>query len=274
MLYRCPPFRSHRASAFTLIEILVVIAIIAILSAILFPVFARARAKGRQTVCLSNVRQLGVGLLLYVQDYDETLPVRPWNQSRGGCFDPGPLGASAQTENPFCTTFTWPNQLLPYVHNAGIYACPEGLSRGFDTVSGLYNVPIPISYGINAHLVPYAAADAPPSTVTNGPLTFPQIEAPASTYLIADSATPNFDSGWIDRLRLPNLPGLRLIEDYGCDAARPFVSPTLSRSPHLLSATRHTEGTNIAFADGHAAWRPAQRVSCWRGIAADEGPNP
>ena len=62
--------------AFTLIELLVVIAIIAILAAILFPVFAQARAKARQAACLSNMKQIGNALMMYTQDYDETLPIQ------------------------------------------------------------------------------------------------------------------------------------------------------------------------------------------------------
>lgn len=94
------------ASAFTLIELLVVIAIIAILAAILFPVFAQARAKARQTACLSNGKQLGLGLLQYTQDYDGGLP-------------PG------QTTLATGETISWPTMIYSYVKSGDVFVCPS-----------------------------------------------------------------------------------------------------------------------------------------------------
>ncbi len=91
---------------FTLIELLVVIAIIAILAAILFPVFARAREKARQTSCLSNLKQLGLGVTMYCQDYDEIMPIN------------GPHGGDI-------TTKWWSGRIYPYVKNAQLYRCPS-----------------------------------------------------------------------------------------------------------------------------------------------------
>lgn len=91
-------------SGFTLIELLVVIAIIAILAAILFPVFAQAREKARATSCLSNAKQLGLSVLMYAQDYDETYPV--------GCPDNW-------------WYYTWPTLTQPYIKNLQILKCPS-----------------------------------------------------------------------------------------------------------------------------------------------------
>jgi len=91
---------------FTLIELLVVIAIIAILAAILFPVFARAREKARQTSCLNNAKQMATAVQMYVQDYDET--VIPYYQ------DGNPAGARC-----------WWQMMEPYVKNMQVYLCPS-----------------------------------------------------------------------------------------------------------------------------------------------------
>jgi prepilin-type N-terminal cleavage/methylation domain-containing protein/prepilin-type processing-associated H-X9-DG protein len=102
--------RAHR-SGFTLIELLVVIAIIAILAAILFPVFAKAREAARATSCKSNLKQIGLAMRMYVQDYDESLPPH------------------VNGQNSFLWTGTgstyWGYYYLPYTKNQQIFACPS-----------------------------------------------------------------------------------------------------------------------------------------------------
>jgi prepilin-type N-terminal cleavage/methylation domain-containing protein len=103
-----------RRRGFTLIELLVVIAIIAILAAILFPIFARARESARQTSCISNVRQLGMAMMQYVQDYDENFPSRFPDPTK-----PGPYPCRA------CRTKDIRPLLSPYVKNDQLYRCPS-----------------------------------------------------------------------------------------------------------------------------------------------------
>ena len=121
--------RSHRSeSAFTLIELLVVIAIIAILAAILFPVFAQAREKARQTSCLNNVKQLGLAMMQYVQDYDETFPlVMGGMRNINGTDYRVYWGTYTTTTTPPVTVS---GLLEPYTRNNGIFRCPSALGYG------------------------------------------------------------------------------------------------------------------------------------------------
>ncbi|MEN6642414.1 MAG: DUF1559 domain-containing protein [Armatimonadia bacterium] len=107
---------------FTLIELLVVIAIIAILASILFPVFAKAREKARQSSCLSNVKQLVVGCISYAQDYDEQLPYEDLDINGSGSEDAGDM--------------SWRSMVLPYCKNVQIYQCPSNKNPGTPIYNG------------------------------------------------------------------------------------------------------------------------------------------
>lgn len=106
-----------RLRGFTLIELLVVIAIIAILAAILFPVFARAREKARQTACQSNLKQMALGALMYAQDYDERFPMNNWT------------AAGAYPQPSHQQTFI--NMIYPYVKNLQLFECPSSSGAGY-----------------------------------------------------------------------------------------------------------------------------------------------
>ena len=131
----------RRTRGFTLIELLVVIAIIAILAAILFPVFARAREKARQTSCLSNVKQIGLGILMYAQDYDETM-VRAIYTAQ---FATGP------------SNVYWMECIMPYIKNMQIFNCPSHRTRSTTCTTctgGVAHARFPrMGYGYNQYQV-------------------------------------------------------------------------------------------------------------------------
>jgi prepilin-type N-terminal cleavage/methylation domain-containing protein/prepilin-type processing-associated H-X9-DG protein len=105
-----------RRKGFTLIELLVVIAIIAILAAILFPVFARAREQARKSACLSNAKQIATAMMMYAQDYDETLVLRYVNAGKG----------------------SWKDSIEPYLKSADIYRCPSNPAASRPDALGKY----------------------------------------------------------------------------------------------------------------------------------------
>jgi prepilin-type N-terminal cleavage/methylation domain-containing protein len=161
--------------AFTLIELLVVIAIIALLAAILFPVFSLARERARQSACASNLKQIGLGMLQYIQDYDETTPA---TQNSGG------------------NSTGWAGRIYPYIKNTQVFACPSDsrstTGLGNTTVNGIVEKNYLVSYAFNQSVrgsglgsakdgVRLAAFTSPPSTVAlfelnafNAPITAPE----------------------------------------------------------------------------------------------------
>lgn len=137
--------RCTTSRGFTLIELLVVIAIIAILAAILFPVFAQARAKARQAKCMSNLKQIGLAFHMYASDYDDLLP---------------PLGPSG-----FNWTFGWYTnpvhrtrvantvaRLEPYTKNTGIWLCDDDVRRAYAAANGGWGTPDDVDAGRISYL--------------------------------------------------------------------------------------------------------------------------
>ena len=220
--------------AFTLIELLVVIAIIAILAAILFPVFAQARAKARQASDLSNLKQLSLGWLMYVQDYDE-IAVPSGLQTA--------LTAGARVEYWYAavrqgTTFgSAPdlgerNGLLwPYLKNASIIGDPSATGLPFSPLWGR------VHYGYNICYIGGYGTFAPPGGApvgwTQNPASIAAINAPAETLLFCNNAF------WNTIERRPTL--------------HPWAWPPSNRAMAVPTVHgRHQQMANIAYADGHA----------------------
>jgi prepilin-type N-terminal cleavage/methylation domain-containing protein/prepilin-type processing-associated H-X9-DG protein len=147
---------------FTLIELLVVIAIIAILAAILFPVFARAREKARQSSCLSNVKQIGLSVSMYTQDYDETFP-------------------AVRGKNGTGQWVVWTAYTAPYRNNEQILTCPSSNGKyGWGRVD----------YGMNRHTYKEVSYGGPPGYLAD-------VRYPAETVSVMDSSTTGSTAdGW------------------------------------------------------------------------------
>ena len=262
-----------RSKAFTLIELLVVIAIIAILAAILFPVFAQAKEAGKKTACLSNVRQIGVGMILYLNDNDDVYPGNDqWE----------PAASNTNASDP---RMPYDMQILPYVKNAQIFSCPDdsagtrssAASRTFWDVS--YQAKAIIrSYQFVGNIVTVEGQTTyPPYGVdqNTGLSTYPfpattstighnqsQVQETASTIALVEAFGPTqtgSDSGFVGSGQASafvlcdtwKLAG-RVVGSTDPSMLLPGVCTSVYHLERTAGTTAHGVGSNYALADGHA----------------------
>lgn len=206
---------ARAARAFTLIELLVVIAIIALLAAILFPVFARARENARRSSCSSNLKQIGLGIMQYVQDYDEKYPMTDnVTGSYGGV-----------------TWGLWMVHVQPYVKSAQIFKCPS--SNNGSTTTFTSTPSGTLTFGFERH---YGANEFVLQPGRNGTAGF-SVATVGSVALLAmagDCTGPITNTPW------------RFINANNTTLAWNAVN-----GPVNVDNSRHLGGSNIAFADGH-----------------------
>lgn len=266
--------RSTRStSGFTLIELLVVIAIIAILAAILFPVFAQAKEAAKKTGCLSNVRQIGVGMIMYVNDNDDTCPGNDQ-------WVPDPKNSSASD-----TRMPYDMQIMPYVKNDKIFSCPDdsvgtrsaastrtfwdssyqakAIIRSYQFVGNIVTVEGATSYppyGVdqNTGLSTYPF----PSTTTPLGRNGSQVQETANTIALVEAFGPTqtgSDSGYVgsgqsaafvlcDHWKLAG----RTPNSSDASQQAPGVCHSVFHVDAVAGTTAHGKGSNYALADGHA----------------------
>jgi prepilin-type N-terminal cleavage/methylation domain-containing protein/prepilin-type processing-associated H-X9-DG protein len=239
---------------FTLIELLVVISIIVIIAAILFPVFAQAREKARSISCLSNMRQIGTALTMYVQDYDETYP-----QEHPFCPNPA-VGTSSSTPpgdfdgSDEGTDYGSPfEKIMPYVSRSNstntaslaqqLFVCPDDSDPHGKTISNCADNPATPWPGVTSYLInAYFLFGLSEAAVT----------APASTIYLTER-NPAFCDVHIH-------PWLGEIYDSAgktgmVEGRTPEDAPAVSSDGLFgVASERHTGGANYTFADGHVKW--------------------
>ena len=216
----------HKKKAFTLIELLVVIAIIAILAAILFPVFARARENARRSSCTSNLKQIGLGVFQYTQDYDEKLP----RHFYGVAGQPG--DGNGNKDYP-----RWEDVVQPYIKSTQVFVCPSQSGQTFRTSNTYPIVPArqQNEMGSYAWNVTYWGNDENVARgLQDGPA-LSKIPAVSETIMIADADgnTGNAEVSWSDIASQP-LPDAKA------------TPPTLGQVRF-----RHLDTANTLYCDGH-----------------------
>lgn len=232
----------QRRNAFTLIELLVVIAIIAILAAILFPVFAQAREKARSSHCLSSVKQIGLALMQYAQDYDEMLPAH--TDTAYFMKDRDPVSGAIIPVN-------WGRATYPYSKTAKILLCPSAKPRpghevyfnqGYEAQSYLGNGVV-----LRPNGFPIAAMPSPADIVFT--------QDGAISYYISYCRPVSAGNNQYRYWHLPNRTDL------------PLPAPD-----YEAYNDNHMSGGNVLFCDGHAVWRHHRALRSGNfGLVPDEG---
>ncbi len=238
-----PTVHKSARRGFTLIELLVVIAIIAILAAILFPVFAQAREKARATTCLSNEKQIGLAIIQYVQDYDETFPLSEF---------------AANTASP---GYTWENAIQPYVK--------AGTANGTYSVTGaIWVCP---SFAHAEETEQYKGLDNVFAWSANEPIAYAKVDEPSNKIMVFEGGS-NYPAGdpsnWGYRdstsaewfWTSDKNTNAAFAKD--CDGTMPGNWSGCNRYPRY----RHNGTSNFVFIDGHVKGMPKGRLSWYVNI--------
>jgi len=269
--------RNQTQRGFTLIELLVVIAIIAILAAILFPVFAQAREKARQSSCLSNLKQLGTGLTLYLQDYDDVFPFNWFGATPAVWWVTQPESGPGSG-----LAYKWMDAIYPYVKNERIFTCPsDGSPRGEYIYRGRLTAPVPTewnkpettrwgSYCINMANWGQALGRGVPPTSQWGDRgnhllrTLSMVDAAAQTVWVVEG-NGSFEVAW------QNVSNNPRIYDWNGIRIMAWLSPKTLPGFWYEGAIvpRHQNRTNVVWCDGHASTMDVDRLM----ERAPEGPS-
>jgi prepilin-type N-terminal cleavage/methylation domain-containing protein/prepilin-type processing-associated H-X9-DG protein len=222
---------------FTLIEILVVIAIIAILAAILFPVFARARENARRASCQSNLKQLGLGIKMYTQDYDERVP---------------PIEINAIADADATHPYGWADAVQPYLKSTQIFQCPSEKWGARYPNDPIFNGPRPTGPGAGYTDYWMNILASKTAAQGSGGKSIAEFAYPSQTILLGDGGGTwtNYPAFFSDS---------RYYSDGVVNSSTAIGACASASAPNLArikdeGSTRHLEGTNFAFADGHVKW--------------------